>query len=90
MAAVIVGILLHIETRTAQKLEDMNLADKIVAVDGGVLSRYSLYRDLLCEAVKDISGKRFSKTFRLKRTEGGAGFGIAVLASASYKYNTAK
>ena len=89
IGAAIVGILRHIANHRQRK-EDTTQADNIVAVDGGVLADYSLYRDLLCNAVRDIAGEEFSKTFQLSRIEGGAGFGVAVLAAASYNFDNSK
>ena len=92
IAAAIIGILRHIEHHKPQQnkeTKEEGPVKHIVAVDGGVFAHFGLYRDLLCEAVKDIAGNDLATRFHLNRTEGGAGFGAAALAAASYKYDKA-
>lgn len=87
IAAAIIGVLKHVDAQKSEADRQGEEPQNIVAVDGGILSKYDLYRDLLCEAVKEIAGEKFAKKFRLNRTEGGAGFGAASLAASSYKYD---
>ena len=84
-AAAIVGILRHIE-RSQDHVSDPTPRN-IIAVEGGIFSRFHLYRTLVHSAVRHISGDKFATNFELKLTEGGAAFGAAAIAAAGFRYD---
>ncbi|KAK9125138.1 hypothetical protein Scep_013984 [Stephania cephalantha] len=55
----------------------------VVAVEGGLYSNYTMFRDYLHEAVSDILGEEIAPYVVLKESEDGSGIGAALLA-ASY------
>lgn len=84
-AAAILGILTHIER--SQRHGGSQMPRNIVAVEGRVFSKFELYRNLVHDAIRDISGDAFASKLELKLTHGGGGFGAAVLAAACYNYD---
>ncbi|GAB4835254.1 Hexokinase-3 [Ancistrocladus abbreviatus] len=54
----------------------------VVAVEGGLYSNYTLFREYLNKAVSEILGEEFSPYVILKVTEDGSGIGAALLAAA--------
>lgn len=58
VAAAIIGILKHIEHHNPPPETRSTSPRNIVAVDGGVFANFRLYRDLLCQSIKEIAGKR--------------------------------
>ncbi|KAK9128874.1 hypothetical protein Syun_017671 [Stephania yunnanensis] len=55
----------------------------VVAVEGGLYSNYTMFRDYLHEAVSEILGEEIAPYVVLKESEDGSGIGAALLA-ASY------
>ncbi|GAB4856007.1 Hexokinase-3 [Ancistrocladus abbreviatus] len=53
----------------------------VVAVEGGLYTNYTLFREYLNEAVAEILGEEFSPYVILKVTEDGSGIGAALLAA---------
>lgn len=54
----------------------------VVAVEGGLYTNYSMFREYLNEAVTEILGEEISPHVILKDTEDGSGIGAALLAAA--------
>ncbi|XP_061374117.1 hexokinase-3-like isoform X1 [Gastrolobium bilobum] len=65
---------------------DMKMKRTVVAIEGGLYSSYSLFREYLREALNEILGEDIAKHVILKVTEDdGSGIGAALLA-ASYSF----
>ena len=64
-AAAIVGILHHIE-RTQSHGDSGPVPRNIIAVDGGIFTQYHLYRNLVCEGVRQA---RISLVWRCANRE---------------------
>ena len=62
---------------------DMKMRRTVVAIEGGLYSKYTLFREYLREALNEILGEDIAKHVILKVTEDGSGIGAALLA-ASY------
>ncbi|QCD91731.1 hexokinase-3-like [Vigna unguiculata] len=62
---------------------DMKMKRTVVAIEGGLYSKYALFREYLREALNEILGEDIAKHVILKVTEDGSGIGSALLA-ASY------
>nr|KYP52642.1 Hexokinase-3 [Cajanus cajan] len=62
---------------------DMKMRRTVVAIEGGLYSKYLLFREYLREALNEILGEDIAKHVILKVTEDGSGIGAALLA-ASY------
>ncbi|CAJ1927110.1 unnamed protein product [Sphenostylis stenocarpa] len=62
---------------------DMKMKRTVVAIEGGLYSKYTLFREYLREALNEILGEDIAKHVILKVTQDGSGIGAALLA-ASY------
>ncbi|KAK7253092.1 hypothetical protein RIF29_37522 [Crotalaria pallida] len=62
---------------------DMKMKRTVVAIEGGLYSSYTLFREYLHEALEEIMGEDIAKHVILRVTEDGSGIGTALLA-ASY------
>ncbi|KAK7366664.1 hypothetical protein VNO80_08660 [Phaseolus coccineus] len=62
---------------------DTKMKRTVVAIEGGLYSKYTLFREYLREALNEILGEDIAKHVVLKVTEDGSGIGAALLA-ASY------
>ncbi|KAK7308919.1 hypothetical protein RJT34_05258 [Clitoria ternatea] len=62
---------------------DMKMKRTVVAIEGGLYSSYTLFREYLREALNEILGADIAKHVILQVTEDGSGIGAALLA-ASY------
>ncbi|XP_027361783.1 hexokinase-3-like [Abrus precatorius] len=62
---------------------DMKMRRTVVAIEGGLYSSYTLFREYLREALNEILGEDIARHVILKVTEDGSGIGAALLA-ASY------
>ncbi|ESW28980.1 hypothetical protein PHAVU_002G034000 [Phaseolus vulgaris] len=62
---------------------DTKMKRTVVAIEGGLYSKYTLFREYLREALDEILGEDIAKHVVLKVTEDGSGIGAAFLA-ASY------
>ncbi|WVZ12942.1 hypothetical protein V8G54_017472 [Vigna mungo] len=62
---------------------DMKMKRTVVAIEGGLYSKYTLFREYLRDALNEILGEDIAKHVILKVTEDGSGIGAALLA-ASY------
>jgi len=62
---------------------DTKMKRTVVAIEGGLYSKYALFREYLREALNEILGEDIAKHVVLKVTEDGSGIGAALLA-ASY------
>ncbi|KAE9606526.1 hypothetical protein Lal_00014046 [Lupinus albus] len=62
---------------------DMKMKRTVVAIEGGLYSSYTLFKEYLHEALEQILGEDIAKHVILKVTEDGSGIGTALLA-ASY------
>lgn len=62
---------------------DMKMRRTVVAIEGALYSKYTLFREYLREALNEILGLDIAKHVILKVTEDGSGIGAALLA-ASY------
>ncbi|XP_020214704.1 hexokinase-3 [Cajanus cajan] len=71
---------------------DVKMKRTVVAVEGGLYSGYTLFREYLHEALNEILGEDIAKHVILKVTEDGSGIGAALLAAShsSYNVDTAK
>ncbi|KAG5566320.1 hypothetical protein RHGRI_002053 [Rhododendron griersonianum] len=87
-AAGIVGILKKIGRDgsggvTSGRTKGLSKARRtVVAVEGGLYTNYSMFREYLNEAVTEILGEEISSHVILKDTEDGSGIGAALLAAA--------
>ncbi|KAL2329197.1 hypothetical protein Fmac_022624 [Flemingia macrophylla] len=91
-AAGIVGILKKIGRDgsggiTGGRRSDMKMKRTVVAVEGGLCSSYTLFREYLHEALNEILGEDIAKHVILKVTEDGSGIGAALLAASHSSYN---
>lgn len=55
----------------------------VVAVDGGLYTSYTMFREYLNEAVAEILGEEISPYVILKVMEDGSGIGAALLAASN-------
>ncbi|KAK2425857.1 hexokinase-1 [Trifolium repens] len=62
---------------------DIKMKRTVVAIEGGLYSSYTLFREYLHEALNEILGEDIAKHVTLNVTEDGSGIGAALLA-ASY------
>ncbi|GAU12448.1 hypothetical protein TSUD_229830 [Trifolium subterraneum] len=62
---------------------DIKMKRTVVAIEGGLYSSYTLFREYLHEALNEILGEDIAKQVTLNVTEDGSGIGAALLA-ASY------
>ncbi|XP_047162005.1 hexokinase-3-like [Vigna umbellata] len=62
---------------------DMKMKRTVVAIEGGLYSKYTLFREYLRDALNEILGEDIAKHVILKVTEDGSGIGATLLA-ASY------
>lgn len=62
---------------------DIKMKRTVVAIEGGLYSSYTLFREYLHEALNEILGEDIAKHVILNVTEDGSGIGAALLA-ASY------
>ncbi|OIW11124.1 hypothetical protein TanjilG_22931 [Lupinus angustifolius] len=62
---------------------DMKMKRTVVAIEGGLYSSYTMFKEYLHEALEEILGEDIAKHVILKVTEDGSGIGTALLA-ASY------
>ena len=94
-AAGIVGILKKIGRDgsggiTGGRRSDMKMRRTVVAIEGGLYSSYTLFREYLHEALHEILGEDIAKHVILKVTEDGSGIGVALLAASHSSYNVDK
>ncbi|KAK7404320.1 hypothetical protein VNO78_05119 [Psophocarpus tetragonolobus] len=94
-AAGIVGILKKIGRDgsggiTGGRRSDMKMKRTVVAIEGGLYSSYTLFREYLHEALNEILGEDIAKHVILKVTEDGSGVGAALLAASHSSYNVDK
>ncbi|XP_054798881.1 hexokinase-3-like [Prosopis cineraria] len=59
----------------------------VVAIEGGLYTSYTLFREYLHEGLNDILGEDIAKHIILKVTEDGSGIGAALLAASYSSYN---
>lgn len=89
VAAGIVGILKKIGRDGSggitggRSRSDIKMKRTVVAIEGGLYSSYTLFREYLHEALDEILGEDIAKHVILNVTEDGSGIGAALLA-ASY------
>nr|XP_025686847.1 hexokinase-3 isoform X2 [Arachis hypogaea] len=91
-AAGIVGILKKIGRDgsggiTGGRRSDMKMRRTVVAIEGGLYSNYTLFREYLHEALHEILGEDIAKHVILKVTEDGSGIGTALLAASHSSNN---
>ncbi|XP_028187513.1 hexokinase-3-like [Glycine soja] len=91
-AAGIVGILKKIGRDgsggiTGGRRSEMKMKRTVVAIEGGLYSSYTLFREYLHEALNDILGEDIAKHVTLKVTEDGSGVGAALLAASHSSYD---
>lgn len=91
-AAGIVGILKKIGRDgsggiTGGRRSDMKMKRTVVAIEGGLYTSYTLFREYLHEALNEILGEVIAKHVILKFTEDGSGIGAALLAASHSSYN---
>ena len=61
---------------------DVNIKRTVVAVEGGLYTNYTMFREYLHEALIEILGEDIAKHVILKVTEDGSGIGAALLAAS--------
>jgi len=86
-AAGIVGILKKIGRDgsgglTSGRRSDVKMRRTVVAIEGGLYSSYTFFREYLHEALNEILGEDIAKHVILKVTEDGSGVGAALLAAS--------
>lgn len=60
----------------------VNMKRTVVAVDGGLYTNYTMFREYLLEALTEILGEDNAKHVILRVTEDGSGIGAALLAAS--------
>lgn len=92
-AAGIVGILKKIGrdgsggSTGGRTRNDVKVRRSVVAIEGGLYTSYTMFREYLHEALSEILGEDIARHVILKVTEDGSGIGAALLA-ASYSSNS--
>lgn len=92
-AAGIVGILKKIGRdgsggiSSGRSRSDIRMRRTVVAIEGGLYSSYTLFREYLHEALADILGDDIAQHVTLKVTEDGSGIGAALLAASHSSYS---
>lgn len=92
-AAGIVGILKKIGRdgsggiSSGRSRSDIRMRRTVVAIEGGLYSSYTLFREYLHEALTDILGDDIAQHVILKVTEDGSGIGAALLAASHSSYS---
>lgn len=66
---------------------DSKIKRSVVAIEGGLYTSYTLFREYLHEGLNDILGEDVAKHVILKVTEDGSGIGAALLAASYSSYN---
>ncbi|XP_028758878.1 hexokinase-3-like [Neltuma alba] len=66
---------------------DSRIKRSVVAIEGGLYTSYTLFREYLHEGLNDILGEDVAKHVILKVTEDGSGIGAALLAASYSSYN---
>ncbi|XP_038900310.1 hexokinase-3 isoform X2 [Benincasa hispida] len=66
----------------ARSRTDVNIKRTVVAVEGGLYTNYTMFREYLHEALIEILGEEIAKHIILKVTEDGSGIGAALLAAS--------
>ncbi|KAL0550824.1 hypothetical protein IC582_009888 [Cucumis melo] len=61
---------------------DVNMKRTVVAVEGGLYTNYTMFREYLHEAMVEILGEEIAKNVILKVTEDGSGIGAALVAAS--------
>ncbi|XP_056165700.1 hexokinase-3-like isoform X2 [Syzygium oleosum] len=61
---------------------DARMRRTVVAIEGGLYTSYTMYREYLLEALKEILGEDVARHVVLKVTEDGSGLGAALLAAS--------
>ncbi|GAA0143004.1 kinase [Lithospermum erythrorhizon] len=62
--------------------DETKMRRTVIAVDGGVYTTYSMFREYLNEAISDILGEDVASHVVLKVVEDGSGIGAALLAAS--------
>ncbi|XP_030520660.1 hexokinase-3-like isoform X2 [Rhodamnia argentea] len=88
-AAGIVGILKKIgrdggSITGGRSRGDARMRRSVVAIEGGLYTSYTMFREYLLEALREILGEDDARHVILKVTEDGSGLGAALLAAASH------
>lgn len=92
-AAGIVGILKKIGRdgsggiSSGRSRSDIRMRRTVVAIEGGLYSSYTLFREYLHEALTDILGDDIAQHVILMVTEDGSGIGAALLAASHSSYS---
>lgn len=60
----------------------------VVAIEGGLYTSYTMFREYLHEALVEILGEEIAPHVTLKPTEDGSGIGAALLAASYSSYDT--
>ncbi|KAG2674776.1 hypothetical protein I3760_13G154000 [Carya illinoinensis] len=66
---------------------DVKIRRSVVAIEGGLYTSYTMFREYLHEALSEILGEDIARHVILKVTDDGSGIGAALLA-ASYSSNS--
>jgi hexokinase len=61
---------------------DVKMRRTVVAIEGGLYTSYTMFREYLHEALNEILGEDIARYVILKDTEDGSGIGAALLAVA--------
>lgn len=86
-AAGIVGILKKIGRdgsggiSSGRTRSDVKMRRTVVAIEGGLYKKYTMFREYLHEALTEILGEEIAQHVILKETEDGSGIGAAILAA---------
>ena len=67
---------------------NIKLKRTVVAIEGGLYTSYTMFREYLHEALVEILGEEIALHVILKPTEDGSGIGAALLAASYSAYDT--
>lgn len=67
---------------------DIKLRRTVVAIEGGLYTSYTMFREYLHEALVEILGEEIAPHVILKPTEDGSGIGATLLAASYSSYDT--
>lgn len=66
---------------------DVNMKRTVVAIEGGLYTNYTMFREYLHEALTEILGEEIAKHVILRANEDGSAIGAALLAAVSHSSN---
>lgn len=67
---------------TGGRRSDIKMRRTVVAIEGGLYTSYTMFREYIHEAITEILGEDIAQHVILKETEDGSGTGAALLAAS--------